>query len=201
MAIHLPIGSLKTRSGLELPRANRVPTSPLADDITTAPSGPVIMRLDHVSLYTSPIYQPVHKGAYHQIKSHKWPCNITAPNLWNKSHKMAVDLLISVITGSILAPKICHAYFYHFPPTYHGILYTITICTKNMSCLFLSLPTYISWYLVHNHYLKSNHLECIGHIKQHFITNNPSHMSPTTFESQKKKNNNHIFKIKNFCRL
>ena len=36
MAIHLSIGSLKTRSGLE-----PVPTSPLADDITTAPSGPI----------------------------------------------------------------------------------------------------------------------------------------------------------------
>ena len=81
-----------------------------------------------------------------------------------------------------------------------------------MSCLFLSLPTYISWYLIHNHYLHqkyvmlifiTSHLhimvsytqslsqikssECIGHIKQHFITNNPSHMSPTTFESQKNK--------------
>ena len=34
MALHLPIGPLKTRSWLE-------PTSPLADDIATAPSGPV----------------------------------------------------------------------------------------------------------------------------------------------------------------
>ena len=46
MAIHLPIGSLKTRSGLEpLPRMNPVPTSPLADDITTAPSGLVNRHL------------------------------------------------------------------------------------------------------------------------------------------------------------
>ena len=39
MALHLPIGPLKTRSGLE-----PVPTSPLADDIVTAPSGSVIMQ-------------------------------------------------------------------------------------------------------------------------------------------------------------
>ena len=45
VALHLPIGPLKTRSGSEpVPRcrvANPVPTSPLADDIATAPSGPV----------------------------------------------------------------------------------------------------------------------------------------------------------------
>ena len=34
MALHIPTGSLQTCSGLEL-----VPTSPLADDVTTAPSG------------------------------------------------------------------------------------------------------------------------------------------------------------------
>ena len=40
VAVHLPIGSLKTRSGLEpVPRCE--PTSPLADDIATALSGPV----------------------------------------------------------------------------------------------------------------------------------------------------------------
>ena len=40
MAIHLPIGSLKTRSGLEpVPRCE--PSTYLADDITSAPSGPV----------------------------------------------------------------------------------------------------------------------------------------------------------------
>ena len=41
MALHIPIGHLKTRSGLEpVPRCepNRLPTSPLADDITTASS-------------------------------------------------------------------------------------------------------------------------------------------------------------------
>ena len=37
MALHIPTGSLQTCSGLEL-----VPTSPLADDVTTAPSGPVL---------------------------------------------------------------------------------------------------------------------------------------------------------------
>ena len=35
MALHLPIGPLKTQD------ANPVPTSPLADDIATAPLGPV----------------------------------------------------------------------------------------------------------------------------------------------------------------
>ena len=40
VALHLPIGCLKTRSGLE-PGANSVPTNPLADEITTAPSGRV----------------------------------------------------------------------------------------------------------------------------------------------------------------
>ena len=42
MAIHLPIGPLKTRSGWSRYRdANPIPTSQLAHDITTAPSGPV----------------------------------------------------------------------------------------------------------------------------------------------------------------
>ena len=46
MAIHLPIGPLKTCSGLEpgwsrYRDVNPVPTSSLADDITTALSGPV----------------------------------------------------------------------------------------------------------------------------------------------------------------
>ena len=38
---------------LKNPRANQVPTSPLADDITTAPSGPVCLTLKHfkVSFY------------------------------------------------------------------------------------------------------------------------------------------------------
>ena len=41
MAIHLDIGSLKTLLGWSWYRdANPVSTSPLADDITTAPSGP-----------------------------------------------------------------------------------------------------------------------------------------------------------------
>ena len=35
MAIHLPIGPLKTRD------TNLVPTSPLANDLATAPSGPL----------------------------------------------------------------------------------------------------------------------------------------------------------------
>ena len=44
MALHLTIGSLKTRPGwIRYPEANPVPTSPLADDIATAPSGPVIV--------------------------------------------------------------------------------------------------------------------------------------------------------------
>ena len=47
MAIHLPIGPLKTRSGLEQYRdTNSVPTSPVADDITTAPSGSVTALID-----------------------------------------------------------------------------------------------------------------------------------------------------------
>ena len=37
VALHLPMGPLKTRD------ANPVPTSPLADDIPTAPSGPVFV--------------------------------------------------------------------------------------------------------------------------------------------------------------
>ena len=42
MVIHLPIGSLKTLSGLELvPRCELNTHSPLAPDIATAPSGPV----------------------------------------------------------------------------------------------------------------------------------------------------------------
>ena len=42
MAIHLPIRSLKNRSGLEpVPRCE---PSLLADDITTAPSGPVVKK-------------------------------------------------------------------------------------------------------------------------------------------------------------
>ena len=49
VAIHLPIGSLKPRSSLEpVPRCEPVPTSPLADDITTAPSGPVKLRCQNV---------------------------------------------------------------------------------------------------------------------------------------------------------
>ena len=39
MALHLPIGSLKTRSGLET--VPRYEPRPLAGDLTTAPSGPV----------------------------------------------------------------------------------------------------------------------------------------------------------------
>ena len=38
MALHLPTGPLKTRSGLE---SNPLPTSLLAFDFATAPSGPV----------------------------------------------------------------------------------------------------------------------------------------------------------------
>ena len=42
MALRLPIGSLKTRSVLEpVSRLDPIPTSPLADDIANAPSGPV----------------------------------------------------------------------------------------------------------------------------------------------------------------
>ena len=42
MAIHIPIGSLKKPLGWSRYRgANPVPISTLADDIATAPSGPV----------------------------------------------------------------------------------------------------------------------------------------------------------------
>ena len=42
MALHLPIGPLKTRSELEpVPRYEPSTYKPIADDITTAPSGPV----------------------------------------------------------------------------------------------------------------------------------------------------------------
>ena len=45
MALHLPIGSFKTRSGLKpVPRCEPSTYQPLADDITTAPSGPVIYK-------------------------------------------------------------------------------------------------------------------------------------------------------------
>ena len=46
MALHLPNEHLKPRSGLENIRdANSVPTSPLADNLATAPSGPVCSRI------------------------------------------------------------------------------------------------------------------------------------------------------------
>ena len=38
MALRLPIGPLKTRD------ANPIPTSPLADDLATATSGPIPLR-------------------------------------------------------------------------------------------------------------------------------------------------------------
>ena len=42
MVVHLPIGSLKPALGWsQYQDANPVPTSPLADDISTAPSGAV----------------------------------------------------------------------------------------------------------------------------------------------------------------
>ena len=43
MALHLPIGPLKqpAQGWSRYRDANPVPTSPLADDIATAPSGPV----------------------------------------------------------------------------------------------------------------------------------------------------------------
>ena len=53
MTLHLPIGSLTTRLGWSRYRdANPVPTSPLADDITTAPSGPVFGIKRGQVLYT-----------------------------------------------------------------------------------------------------------------------------------------------------
>ena len=57
MAYYLPIGPLKTRSGMEPYRdANPVPSTPLTDDIATAPSG-LVKRppFNHVYtiLYTS----------------------------------------------------------------------------------------------------------------------------------------------------
>ena len=52
VAIHLPIGPLKTRCGWSQYRdANTVPTNPLADDIATAPSAPVIYVCMHVCMY------------------------------------------------------------------------------------------------------------------------------------------------------
>ena len=52
MAIHLPIGSLKTTLGWSRYRdANPVPTSPLSDDITTAPSGRLIESMDSTLIY------------------------------------------------------------------------------------------------------------------------------------------------------
>ena len=44
VALHLPMGSLKTCSGLELVRmANPVPIGPLSDDLATVPLGPVFL--------------------------------------------------------------------------------------------------------------------------------------------------------------
>ena len=46
VALHLPIGPLNTSSGLERYRdTNPVPTSPLADDITTTSLGPVFSTI------------------------------------------------------------------------------------------------------------------------------------------------------------
>ena len=60
MAIHLPFGSLKTRSGLEpVPRCEPSTYQPLADDITTAPSGPVFRLAANVLLYTPPYRQDI----------------------------------------------------------------------------------------------------------------------------------------------
>ena len=49
----MAIGPVKTRSGLSRYRdANAAPTSPLADDIATAPSGPVSILRHVVVIYT-----------------------------------------------------------------------------------------------------------------------------------------------------
>ena len=53
LALHLPIGHLKTRFGLDRCRgANTVPISPLADDIGTAPLGPVINSRVQMTFYS-----------------------------------------------------------------------------------------------------------------------------------------------------
>ena len=49
MALHLPTGPLKTRYR----DANPVPSSPLADDLATAPSGPVTPVLMFHVMYRS----------------------------------------------------------------------------------------------------------------------------------------------------
>ena len=50
MDIHLPIESLKPRSGLELvPRCEPSTYQPFADDITIAPSGPVLSQISRFS--------------------------------------------------------------------------------------------------------------------------------------------------------
>ena len=53
MALHLPMGLLKTRSGLERYRdANPIPIGTLADDIATAPSGPVFMFVSPIDYHS-----------------------------------------------------------------------------------------------------------------------------------------------------
>ena len=50
MALHLPIGPLKTHSGLDSVPRCEPSTSQLADDIATEPSGPVGINSRNVSL-------------------------------------------------------------------------------------------------------------------------------------------------------
>ena len=60
MALHLPIGLLKPALGWSRYRdANPVPTSPLADDITTAPSVPVNRHVHAQQGYTMSLLSSV----------------------------------------------------------------------------------------------------------------------------------------------
>ena len=63
MAIHLPYSLLKIRSGWSRYQdANPVPTIPLTDDVTTAPSGPVVILLSLTgSRRSSAVERPIVK--------------------------------------------------------------------------------------------------------------------------------------------
>ena len=66
MALHIPTGTLKSHSGFE-----PVPTSPLADDIATAPSGSVLpLSLDNaLNLILLPMTTPNTQSSISMFKN------------------------------------------------------------------------------------------------------------------------------------
>ena len=70
MVIHLPIGSLKTRSGLvPVPRCEPSTYQPITDDITTAPSGPVYTQCFVSFKFNELLYRP----AFNTVLSYPIP--------------------------------------------------------------------------------------------------------------------------------